>query len=89
MGLLGPINLPNGCLGVVPGQVIYKSRFRGFLSLIAALAFHLGFIKPGRSEVETEIIAEYVRGFENKILSCFDVTDLNWALCHAVLENWV
>lgn len=49
---------------VIPGQVIYKSEF--LLSLIGTFAFHLGFIKLGRSEVETEILVKHVRGFKNK-----------------------
>lgn len=73
-------------LAVIPRQVIYKSGFRVLLSLITSLAFHLGFTKPGGSEFETEITVKHGRGFKNKILSCFGVTDLNWALCHAVLE---
>ena len=73
-------------LAVIPRQVIYKSGFRVLLSLITSFAFHLGFIKPGGSEFETEITVKHVRGFKNKILSCFGVTDLNWALCQAVLE---
>lgn len=49
---------------VISGQVIYKSEF--LFSLIETFAFHLGFIKPGRSEVETEILVKHVRGFKNK-----------------------
>ena len=50
---------------MIPRQVIYKSGFRVLLSLIETITFHLGFIKPGRSEVETEIIVKHVRGFKN------------------------
>lgn len=72
---------------MIPRQVIYKSGFRVLLSLIETITFHLGFIKPGRSEVETEIIVKHVRGFKNKILSCFGV--IKQALHHEVLEYWI
>lgn len=49
-------------------EVIYKSEFAP--SLMETFAFHLGFIKPGRLEVETGMIVKHVRGFKNKILSC-------------------
>lgn len=71
---------------MIPRQVIYKSGLRVLLSLIETFAFHLGFIKPGRSEVETEIIVKHVRGFNNKILSCFGVRDLSQVLHHEVSE---
>lgn len=71
---------------MIPRQVIYKSGFRVLLSLIE-ITFHLGFVKPGRLEVETEIIVKHVRGFKNKILSCFGV--INQALHHEVLEYWI